>query len=60
MNNQKEKINNIIFDEYYKYWLGGFIEGEGSLLISIVKSNKAPYGFLLQPELLNIIVGCKF
>jgi LAGLIDADG endonuclease len=38
------------FNENYKFWLGGFIEGEGSLIISIVKSNKASYGILLQPE----------
>ena len=50
MSNQKEKINNILYNENYKYWLGGFIEGEGSLIISVVKSNKAPFGFLLQPE----------
>lgn len=43
-------MNNLILNENYKYWLGGFIEGEGSLTISIVKSKKAPYGFLLQPE----------
>jgi len=31
----------------YKYWLGGFVEGEGSLIISIVKYDKAIHGFLL-------------
>ena len=50
MGDQKEKINNILLDENYKYWLGGFVEGEGSLVISVVKTNKAPFGFLLQPE----------
>jgi len=34
----------------YKFWLGGFIEGEGSLTISIVKYDKAPHGILIQPE----------
>jgi hypothetical protein len=34
----------------YKFCLGGFIEGEGSLTISIIKQNKAPHGILLQPE----------
>ena len=34
----------------YKFWLGGFVEGEGSLTISIVKYDKATHGFLLQPE----------
>jgi len=38
------------FSENYKFWLGGFVEGEGSLTISIVKSNKGIYGILLQPE----------
>ena len=38
-------INNT-----YKFWLGGFVEGEGSLIISIIKQDKAPYGVLLQPE----------
>jgi len=37
-------------DNKYKFWLGGFTEGEGSLSISIVKFNKAPHGILLQPE----------
>ena len=50
MSDQKEKINNILSDENYKYWLGGFVEGEGSLVISVVKTKKAPFGFLLQPE----------
>jgi len=39
-----------VFDNKYKYWLGGFAEGEGSLTISIVKHDKATHGFLLQPE----------
>ena len=34
----------------YKHWLGGFVEREGSLTISIVKYDKAPPGVLLQPE----------
>jgi hypothetical protein len=39
-----------VINNNYKFWLGGFIEGEGSLIISIVKSDKAPHGVLLQPE----------
>ena len=42
-------MNNTINDNY-KFWLGGFVEKEGSLIISVVKSDKAPYGVLLQPE----------
>jgi len=48
--NQQEKINQLVHDEYYKYWLGGFIEGEGTLVISILKNNKVSNGILLQPE----------
>jgi hypothetical protein len=43
-------MNNLIYNDNYKFWLGGFIEGEGSLTISIVKSDKAPLGIYLQPE----------
>jgi hypothetical protein len=43
-------MNNLIYNENYKFWLGGFIEGEGSLTVSIVKSDKAPFGVFLQPE----------
>jgi len=39
-----------MFDANYKFWLGGFVEGEGSLVISIIKQDKAIYGILLQPE----------
>ena len=39
-----------MFDATYKYWLGGFSEGEGSLSISIIKHDKAKFGILLQPE----------
>lgn len=39
-----------MINDNYKFWLGGFIEGEGSLTVSIVKTNKAPHGILLQPE----------
>jgi hypothetical protein len=41
---------NENFSENYKFWLGGFIEGEGSLVISVVKLSKAAHGILLQPE----------
>lgn len=30
--------------ENHKYWLGGFVEGEGSLLVSIVTNPKVKYG----------------
>jgi len=43
-------MNNLIYNDNYKFWLGGFIEGEGSLTISVVKSDKAPLAVYLQPE----------
>lgn len=48
--NQQERINSLIQVENYKYWLGGFAEGEGSLGVSLVKSEKVTRGLLLQPE----------
>lgn len=48
--NQQERIESLVKNNNYKYWLGGFIEGEGSLTISIVKNNKLRWGFALQPE----------
>jgi len=43
-------MNNLIYNDNYKFWLGGFIEGAGSLTISIVKSDKATLGVFLQSE----------
>jgi hypothetical protein len=48
--NQQEKINSLVQDENYKYWLGGFAEGEGALVISVVKNDKVARGIVLQPE----------
>ena len=55
-------MDNILLDENYKYWLDGFIEGEGSLVISVVKTVKHPLVsyFNLNLILLNIIVDYKF
>ena len=36
--------------ENHKYWLGGFVEGEGSLVVSIVTNPKVRLGIVLQPE----------
>lgn len=36
--------------EKHKYWLGGFVEGEGSLLVSIVTNPKVKHGIASQPE----------
>lgn len=48
--NQQERVCNLIKDVNYKFWLGGFIEGEGSLTVSIAKNNKVSHGIVLQPE----------
>jgi hypothetical protein len=48
--NQQERINSLVQDENYKYWLGGFAEGEGALVISVVKNDKTTRGIVLQPE----------
>lgn len=48
--NQQERLNELVKDDRYKYWLGGFIEGEGALVISIVKNDKVKNGIRLQPE----------
>ena len=34
--------------ENHKYWLGGFVEGEGSLVVSIVTNPKVKHGIVLQ------------
>lgn len=48
--NQQEKINELVKQDNYKYWLGGFIEGEGSLTVSISLNNRVTFGLVLQPE----------
>jgi hypothetical protein len=53
MNNLPGSIRNYSTEtigENHKYWLGGFVEGEGSLLVSIVTNNKVKHGIVLQPE----------
>jgi len=48
--NQQERINKLVQVDNYKFWLGGFIEGKGALVISIVKNEKVSHGIVLQPE----------
>ena len=48
--NQQERLNKLVQDENYKFWLGGFIEGEGALVISIVKDTRLKNGISLKPE----------
>lgn len=38
-------INNV----NYLYWLGGFVEGEGCVSISVIANPNAPFGIQLQP-----------
>jgi group I intron endonuclease len=45
---QQEKINSLIKNENYKYWLGGFTEGEGTLVVSIVKNDRVSSGISLH------------
>lgn len=42
---QVKDINNL----NYLFWLGGFVEGEGCLSISIIANSKLPFGIQLQP-----------
>jgi len=39
-----------MFENNYKFGLGGFVEGEGFLTISIVKNDKVSHDILLQAE----------
>jgi LAGLIDADG endonuclease len=48
--NQQERLNKLVQMENYKFWLSGFIEGEGALVVSIVKNDKVTHGVVLQPE----------
>jgi hypothetical protein len=48
--NQQERILELVQDENYKFWLGGFVEGEGTLVISIVRNSDVANGIVLQPE----------
>jgi len=47
---QQERIKSLVQDENYKFWLGGFVEGEGALVISQTKNAKLTHGLALQPE----------
>ncbi|MEW5816488.1 MAG: LAGLIDADG family homing endonuclease [Spirochaetota bacterium] len=36
--------------KYHKFFLAGFIEGEGSMCVSIKKHPSSKYGYLIDPE----------
>jgi len=48
--NQQERLYCLIKSENYRFWLGGFVEGEGSLTVSISVNSKLTYGLAIQPE----------
>jgi hypothetical protein len=48
--NQQERLNKLVQVENYRYWLGGFFEGEGALVVSVVKNPNTTHGIILQPE----------
>jgi len=45
--NQQERS---LISEELKWFLAGFIEGEGSVCVSIKKHEKGKFGFLIDPE----------
>ena len=45
--NQQERLSKI---EATKYFLAGFIEGEGSFSVSIKRHDGAKYGYVIDPE----------
>lgn len=47
---QQERINSLVQLERFRYWLGGFVEGEGALVMSISKNSKVTHGLAIQPE----------
>lgn len=47
---QQERIDTLVQAENYKFWLGGFVEGEGTLVVSLVKNSKVTHKLVLQPE----------
>jgi len=46
---KKNNVNNNINNPNYLYWLGGFVEGEGSNSVSISIGRQFKYGINLQP-----------
>jgi len=50
--NLQGTVNGSIKDvtnKDYLYWLGGFVEGEGCVSISVIANPKTPFGIQLQP-----------
>lgn len=52
INNPQGTVNSLekdVNNPNFLFWLGGFVEGEGSISVSVVVNKAAPFGVLLQP-----------
>lgn len=47
--NQQERFINIKFDENFKWYLAGFVDGEGSFCLSIKKRPSTKFGWGIDP-----------
>jgi hypothetical protein len=45
--NQQERLSS---QEQRRWWLAGFVEGEGSVCVSLKRHRTAAFGYLVQPE----------
>jgi hypothetical protein len=45
--NQQERLSSR---EQRRWWLAGFVEGEGSVCVSIKRHRTAAFGYFVQPE----------
>ncbi len=48
--NQQERFRKIVFDEHFKWYLTGFVDGEGSFCLSIKKHPTAKFGWQIDPS----------
>lgn len=48
--NQQERFRRISFDEHFKWYLTGFVDGEGSFCISVKKHPTAKFGWQIDPS----------
>ena len=47
---QSDQQVNKLLDSNYLFWLGGFVEGEGSLSVAIIVGQSYKFGIHLQPS----------
>ena len=45
--NQQERLSS---QEERRWWLAGFVEGEGSVCLSLKRHPTAAFGYFVQPE----------